>query len=84
MRRLNMPSSKTAMLTTPFDRESIMLYSLDREAFKNPSTAKCYIPESNDNISRVDRQAASTVYPAVPRPDTPPAVLPPISNTNDP
>ena len=60
MRQLQ-PSSK--LLTTTFDPESIMLYSLDKESFKDPSTSKCYIPKANNVISRLDREAAATVYP---------------------
>jgi Astacin (Peptidase family M12A) len=84
MRRLNEPSSKTALLTTPFDNKSIMLYSLDPAAFKNPSTAKCFIPQAINVISVVDRQAAETVYPTAPGPAAPPAVIPPASYPSTP
>jgi hypothetical protein len=57
------PSSK--LLTTTFDSESVMLYSLDRESFKDPSTAKCYIPKPNNAISKTDREAAAMVYPVM-------------------
>jgi hypothetical protein len=60
MRQLQ-PSSK--LLTTTFDPGSVMLYSLDKEAFKDPATAKCYIAKPNDAISALDREAAATVYP---------------------
>lgn len=75
MRRLDVPSSKTALLTTPFDSKSIMLYSLEPEAFKDPSKAKCLIPQANNDLSTVDRQAAATVYPMV-GPPPPPAGVP--------
>jgi hypothetical protein len=60
MRQLQ-PSSK--LLTTTFDPSSVMLYSLDKEAFKDPATAKCYIAKPNNAISALDREAAATVYP---------------------
>jgi hypothetical protein len=55
------PSSK--LLTTAFDPASIMLYNLEKEAFKEPSTAKCLIAKHNNVISELDREAAATVYP---------------------
>lgn len=61
MQRLNVSSN---MLYTAFDNKSIMLYSLDRRAFKNPDQAKCYIPAPNNNISSIDRKAAADVYPS--------------------
>lgn len=60
MRQLQ-PSSK--LLTTAFDAASIMLYSLEKEAFKEPAAAKCYIAKHNNVISELDREAAATVYP---------------------
>ena len=65
LRRLDNSSGKTGLLTTPFDRQSNMLYSLNPEAFKNPTTAKCYIPNPNNNISLTDRTAAQATYPSV-------------------
>jgi hypothetical protein len=63
MQRLSTPSTKTGLLTTVFDRNSVMLYSLSPEAFRNPSTAKCYIPRANNDISDLDKRAAQTIYP---------------------
>jgi hypothetical protein len=63
MRRITAPSSKTALLTTPFDKDSIMLYSLSPAAFKNPTTAKCFIPNPNNALSTTDQTAARVVYP---------------------
>jgi hypothetical protein len=60
MRQLQ-PSSK--LLTTTFDPQSIMLYSLEKESFKDPSTAKCYIPKPNNVVSKLDHEAAAMVYP---------------------
>jgi hypothetical protein len=60
MRQLQ-PMSK--LLTTAFDPASIMLYNLEKEAFKEPSTAKCYIARHNNALSELDREAAATVYP---------------------
>jgi hypothetical protein len=66
MKRLNVSSSLSGLLTTEFDPKSIMLYSLDAAAFKDPGTAKCFISQPNNNISGLDRSAAQTVYPALP------------------
>ncbi len=55
------PSSK--LLTTTFDPSSVMLYSLEKESFKDPATATCYVPKPNNTISLLDRQATATVYP---------------------
>ena len=60
MRQLS-PSSK--LLTTTFDPSSVMLYSLEKESFKDPAKATCYVPKPNNAISLLDRQAAATVYP---------------------
>lgn len=60
MRQLQ-PSSK--LLTTSFDPESVMLYNLEKESFKDPATAKCFIAKPNNSISTLDREAAATVYP---------------------
>jgi len=60
MRQLQ-PSSK--LLTTVFDPQSIMLYSLEKESFRDPSTAKCYIPKPNNVVSKLDHDAAAMVYP---------------------
>jgi hypothetical protein len=49
---------------TEFDRESIMLYSLDRRAFKDPDHAECYIPKENTQLSQTDRAIAAKIYPA--------------------
>jgi len=75
MQRLSTPSSKIGLLTTDFDRQSIMLYSLSPEAFKNPDTAKCFIPQPNNVLSTLDQQAAATVYPVAGQP-APPAARP--------
>jgi hypothetical protein len=73
MRRLDISSSKTLLLTTAFDSKSVMLYSLSPEAFKDPNAAKCYIPRSNTKISDLDARAAEIVYPAA----APAASVPP-------
>jgi hypothetical protein len=65
MRRLNESSSKTGLLATPFDAKSIMLYSLSPAAFRDPAHAKCFIPQPNNDLSSVDREATATVYPAI-------------------
>jgi hypothetical protein len=49
---------------TEFDDNSIMLYSLDRRAFKDPDHAECYIPQQNTHLSQTDRVIAAKVYPA--------------------
>jgi hypothetical protein len=81
MKELLVPSSK--LLTTAFDRESIMLYSLEKESFKDPSTATCYIPKQNTVLSKVDRETAQAVYPprvsAAPGPEMRAAPPPPKS-----
>ena len=52
------------MLITDFDPTSSMLYSLEPAAFKDFKTAKCFIPQPNNKISKVDREAMQTIYPA--------------------
>jgi hypothetical protein len=57
------PSTKMAALTG-FDKESVMLYDLEREYFKREiAKPVCFIPRANNAISRLDREAAATVYP---------------------
>jgi hypothetical protein len=59
----NTSSSMTGLLTTPFDRKSIMLYALSKDAFKDSKTAQCYIPTANNTLSKTDLQTAAVVYP---------------------
>ncbi|SRR6266478_1499710 len=66
MKRLNVSSNMSGLLTTEFDRKSIMLYSLSPDAFKNAATAKCFISKPNNDISKIDQTAVQTVYPALP------------------
>ena len=82
MQRFSTPSSKSGLLTTDFDRQSVMLYSLSPEAFKNPDTAKCFIPQPNNVLSTLDQQAAATVYPVAGQP-SPPAAPPAAPTTPD-
>jgi hypothetical protein len=83
MKRLNVSSSMGGLLTTNFDRQSIMLYSLSPDAFKNPATAKCFISQPNNDISTVDRAAARTVYPEIAAPAPPSAQVPAPTATPD-
>ena len=44
-----------------------MLYSLKREFFRSDiASPACFIPRANNAISRLDREAVATVYPAAP------------------
>jgi hypothetical protein len=65
MKQFNTSSSATGLLTTPFDSKSIMLYSLDAQAFLDAAHASCYIAEPNTSISSIDQKAAEIVYPSV-------------------
>lgn len=65
MRRLNVSSSMGGLLTTRFDDKSVMLYSLSADAFKNPRSARCYIPQANNDISALDLKATQIVYPSL-------------------
>ena len=61
-KQLMLPS--TRLLTSAFDPESIMLYSLSRDYFRpDIATPSCFIPNKNTAISKTDREAAATVYP---------------------
>src|SRR4051812_34894541 len=73
MRQLDVSSSANGLLTTAFDRKSIMLYSLSSRAFLDAPHASCYIPEANSSLSTVDIQAMKTVYPSI---DAAPAGMP--------
>ncbi len=64
LRQLSIASSRDAFLTE-FDPTSVMLYALQREAFQDPDTAKCYIKERNNEISELDREAVKVLYPLV-------------------
>jgi hypothetical protein len=87
MRRLDTSSSKSGLLTTAFDPQSVMLYSLDERAFKAPATARCYIRQPNTVLSNVDVKAASEVYPMgaqslVAQPPATPSRAPLADNSN--
>lgn len=56
-------SSKTTLIATTFDEDSVMLYALGKKAFKDWATAKCYIPRQNTEISAVDRNTIVRLYP---------------------
>lgn len=61
MRQLE-PSTRYS--TTSFDPESVMLYSLNRDFFRNDLPAlTCFIAKRNTIICRTDREAAATAYP---------------------
>ncbi|MEO5808320.1 M12 family metallopeptidase [Devosia sp.] len=61
MAKLSLATTKT-LIATPFDRQSIMLYSLNRGAFLDPDHASCYIPRQTTRISAVDRALAQQLY----------------------
>lgn len=63
MSRFDISARKNGLVATEFDDKSIMLYSLAREAFKNPDTAKCFIPEANKRLSKTDLEAVRYLYP---------------------
>ena len=61
-KQLMLPS--TRLLTSAFDPELIMLYSLSRDYFRTDiASPSCFIPNKNTVISQTDREAAATVYP---------------------
>jgi hypothetical protein len=64
MARLDVSSSKM-LVATAFDRQSVMLYALPKEAFKTPGTARCLVEQANDKLSAIDRQAARDLYPTI-------------------
>jgi hypothetical protein len=82
MRQLDASSSANGLLTTAFDRKSIMLYSLSPQAFLDAAHASCYIAEANHMLSTVDLQAMKTVYPSI-NAAPPPAGMPAPPTTQD-
>lgn len=66
MRQISLNSSKSGFILTPFDRNSVMLYSLDQNAFKNGRKSHCYIPETNAKLSDLDIAAIKAAYPPLP------------------
>jgi hypothetical protein len=66
MARFDQSSSMNGLESTAFDRTSVMLYALSREAFVQPESASCYIPQANIRLSPVDLSAARYLYPKMP------------------
>lgn len=66
MARFDQSSSMNGLESTAFDRSSVMLYSLNPEAFLQPGLASCYIPTANTRLSPVDISAARYLYPPIP------------------
>ncbi|MCA0056832.1 MULTISPECIES: M12 family metallopeptidase [unclassified Mesorhizobium] len=65
MRQLSVSSREDGLLyVTPFDRDSIMLYSLAPEAFIDPANSSCFISRKNDTLSEVDVATERAMYPA--------------------
>ncbi|RYG36953.1 MAG: hypothetical protein EON93_04375, partial [Burkholderiales bacterium] len=62
MARFDKSGAMNGLESTDFDRASVMLYSLNREAFVQPTTASCYIPQANIKLSSTDLSAARYLY----------------------
>jgi len=56
-------SSKTTLIASDFDPESVMLYALSKKAFKDGDKATCYIRRQNTAISAIDRETILRLYP---------------------
>jgi hypothetical protein len=67
MLQFNQDSRKQwGIFETAFDRQSVMLYSLNRKAFNDPDDpvkGSCYIATPNNTLSALDRAAAKNFYP---------------------
>jgi hypothetical protein len=63
LRRLNVSSSKDAVLITQYDKTSVMHYALDRRSFLTPDIAVCFLKQPNNAISPTDHAAMQEVYP---------------------
>ncbi|MBY3474081.1 hypothetical protein HFN78_24680 [Rhizobium laguerreae] len=63
MRKLLVNQSAEGLILTEFDRESIMLYSLPVEAFKQGDAARCYISRKNNLLSSLDIESIREAYP---------------------
>ena len=51
------------MQSTPFDRDSVMLYALPAEAFTDGEKDTCFIPKLNAELSATDKRIAGELYP---------------------
>jgi hypothetical protein len=67
MARFDQSNSLNGLQSTAFDRDSVMLYSLESRAFKNPDTATCLVRQANLHLSVTDLSAASYLYPSIPQ-----------------
>jgi len=63
MARFDRSGSLNGLESTAFDRESVMLYSLESRAFRNPDTATCLVRQANPRLSPTDLAAARYLYP---------------------
>jgi hypothetical protein len=54
------------LMATDFDASSVMLYFFPPEYYLKGKDSTCYIPESNNAISELDRATADFMYPADP------------------
>src|SRR5438105_1119248 len=55
------------VMMTEFDNTSVMLYQFPDKYYTKGITSRCYIPEPNNRISRVDRAVANYMYPSNPQ-----------------
>lgn len=53
-------------VTTPYDKDSIMHYSIDARLLKRGTASRCYVKANRENLSRLDRFAIRRAYPAAP------------------
>ncbi|MEZ0003180.1 M12 family metallopeptidase [Sinorhizobium fredii] len=63
MRKLLINQSRSGLILTEFDTQSIMLYSLPVEAFKLGQASSCYISRKNNTLSEADLFTIQEAYP---------------------
>ncbi|MFQ6180338.1 M12 family metallopeptidase [Sinorhizobium meliloti] len=64
MRKLLINQSRNGLIVTEFDSNSIMLYSLPVEAFREGQASSCYISRKNNILSQADLSTVREAYPA--------------------
>lgn len=63
MKPLLQTTSKTGLYVTDFDRDSVMLYALPAQAFRDGARSPCFVSRKATRLSQTDRMAIRAMYP---------------------
>jgi len=59
-------ATQSTLMMTEFDPNSVMLYVFPADFYTNGQKSRCYHPQPNNGISKIDRITVNFMYPADP------------------